>query len=612
MGSGFARAACDPPTADVSVVIPVYNHDCFIGAAIDSVLSQTVQPREILCIDDGSTDRSAQTVEALAARHANVHFWSRPNHGAARTINEGIRAARGRYVAILNSDDLYHPARLQRCLAVLDGDPGAAVVATDVSFVNEDGDAIRFPWYEEVYAFYEKIGDLGLGLANGNFLMTTSNIVARRPVFDEVGHFDDLRYAHDLDFFLRLLVHGRRLVHLPEPLLTYRVHRSNTVSQNLAQVRLETAVVAAFFARRLASANGVASHEPRYLSRLLGVIERQQLTRVVALALLHAEGGGAGAPSPAACLSDVAFRSEASSEMATVEVAELPRPSAGGASPVSDEASSAHNQPMSANSPTLQRLVDRILRRPLARRFFASVRWRSGLDADLEELRSRLERVEEALGVEARGLEAAGAAARDAAVKTESSVGKWDEWYKDLRPESMGSFRYGDTVTYRIASAFLADVGEVEDWGCGAGGFKRFYRGRYIGIDGSRTPFADRVVDLCTYASHVEGIVMRHVLEHNYRWQEILDAAVRSFTRKFCLILFTPFAERTQQIAHNKQHGVDVPDLSFSRADIEARLGGLRWELFDNIPTDSGYKAEHVYLIWREGENQPGPSDGLQ
>src|SRR5262249_35193617 len=196
-------AACDPSTADVSVVIPVYNHDRFVGAAIESVLSQTMRPREILCIDDGSTDSSARVLEAVAAREPSVRFWSRPNQGAHRTINEGIRGARGRYVAILNSDDLYHSSRLLRCLAGLDGDPSVAMVATGISFVNEHGDAIRYPWYDEVRDFYEKIGDLGLGLVNGNFLMTTSNIVARRALFDEVGGFDDLRYAHDLDFFLR-------------------------------------------------------------------------------------------------------------------------------------------------------------------------------------------------------------------------------------------------------------------------------------------------------------------------------------------------------------------------------------------------------------------------
>ena len=79
----------------------------------------------------------------------SVRFWSRPNQGAARTINEGIREARGRYLAILNSDDIYHPERLLRCVAVLETDPTAAVVATGISFVDERGSAIRYPWYEE-------------------------------------------------------------------------------------------------------------------------------------------------------------------------------------------------------------------------------------------------------------------------------------------------------------------------------------------------------------------------------------------------------------------------------------------------------------------------------
>jgi hypothetical protein len=92
---------------------------------------------------------------------------------------------------------------------------------------------------------------------------------------------------------------------------------------------------------------------------------------------------------------------------------------------------------------------------------------------------------------------------------------------------------------------------------------------------------------------------MRHVIEHNYSWKEILDNAINSFTKKFCLILFTPFGPETREIAHNRAHGVDVPDLSFCRADIEGRFSGLHWKLFDNIATDTGYGIEHVYLVWR-------------
>jgi glycosyltransferase involved in cell wall biosynthesis len=384
--------------ADVSVVIPVYNHGRFVGAAIESVLSQVVRPREILCIDDGSTDSSARVVQAMAEHHPSVRFWSRSNRGASRTINEGIREARSQYLAFLNSDDLYHSERLCRCLAVLEEDPGVTAVATGISFVDENDNAIRYPWYEETHAFYEKIGDLGLALVNGNFLMTTSNLVARRAVFDEIGGFDDLRYAHDLDFFLRLLAHGKHLTVLPERLLTYRVHGSNTISEAPLDMSLETAVVVAFFVRRLASLQGESHHDPHYLSRLLEVTERNQWTRLVSLSLLHAQREGESGSSPAACLADPAFRSEACYE-AAADVAAPGTVDAAYDPPVrvSDPEQAAYKHDATTKPPIWRRLLDRLLRLPLPRRFLASVRWRSGLDADLHELRERLDRVAAAL-----------------------------------------------------------------------------------------------------------------------------------------------------------------------------------------------------------------------
>jgi hypothetical protein len=181
-----------------------------------------------------------------------------------------------------------------------------------------------------------------------------------------------------------------------------------------------------------------------------------------------------------------------------------------------------------------------------------------------------------------------------------SNVGKWDGWYRNLSVANQGPIMYANAATYLIAAAFLADVDEVEDWGCGGGGFRRFCLSpRYIGLDGSRTPFADKIVDLCTHSSNAPGIMMRHILEHNYEWEKILVSAVRSFQEKYCLILFTPFASETKEIAHNRKYGVDVPDISFKRQDIERHFDGLKWKLIENITTQSQYNVEHVYFVWR-------------
>ncbi len=186
--------------------------------------------------------------------------------------------------------------------------------------------------------------------------------------------------------------------------------------------------------------------------------------------------------------------------------------------------------------------------------------------------------------------------------KNENMLGKWDKWYKKIT--TMGAFRYGDTVTYKLAADFLKDMKEVEDWGCGTGGFKRFYNGKYTGLDGSANPFVDKVVDLLHYRSNVDGIVMRHVLEHNYDWKKILTGATESFNKKFCLILFTPFQDETREIAHNKQHGVDVPDIAFARKDIEDFLVPFKWRM-ESHKTKTGYGVEHIYYI--EKNNLSGP-----
>jgi hypothetical protein len=174
-----------------------------------------------------------------------------------------------------------------------------------------------------------------------------------------------------------------------------------------------------------------------------------------------------------------------------------------------------------------------------------------------------------------------------------SNLGKWDRKYTGVNAVAL----YADETTYRIAADFLADCREVEDWGCGSGGFRRFCKTAYIGVDGSRSKFADKIVDLATYRSVPEGILLRHVLEHNAKWSAILQNAVISFRKKLCIVLFTPFANETKEIAYYRD--IDVPDIAFRKEDITRWLDGLKWQLQEGLETDSQYGVEHVLLIER-------------
>ena len=144
-----------------------------------------------------------------------------------------------------------------------------------------------------------------------------------------------------------------------------------------------------------------------------------------------------------------------------------------------------------------------------------------------------------------------------------SNVGKWTAWYQGLEEP----WPYGGTTSYEIGAAWLAGCARTEDWGCGAGWLSTLIpQDRYRGVDGSASPRCAEVVDLVEYRSTVPGILMRHVLEHNYEWARILDNAVASFTERMALILFTPEQEATVEIA--LQSDVGVPDIAFRLADI--------------------------------------------
>lgn len=174
-----------------------------------------------------------------------------------------------------------------------------------------------------------------------------------------------------------------------------------------------------------------------------------------------------------------------------------------------------------------------------------------------------------------------------------SNVGRWADWYEDVaEPEP-----YGLTATYELGAAFLSDCALVEDWGCGTGWMRQhFPEGRYIGLDGTASVHADRVVDLESYASRTPGIFMRHVLEHNYEWRRILQNACRSFTQRFVLVLFTPLSEETHEVAYVADPG--VPDIAFALADVAAFFEGFDWR-HDTLASETAYGEETIFYAQR-------------
>lgn len=171
-----------------------------------------------------------------------------------------------------------------------------------------------------------------------------------------------------------------------------------------------------------------------------------------------------------------------------------------------------------------------------------------------------------------------------------SNVGKWDHWYAGLVEPAA----YGDTATYQMCADWLADCATVEDWGCGKGWARRFFgAGRYVGVDGSRTPYADVIADLADYRSDVDGVMMRHVLEHDDSWPRILANASTSARLRLAIVLFTPLAERTRRIAWTPTVG--VPDIGFRLGDLIGPLEADGWTVdVETLATNTQYGTETI------------------
>lgn len=173
-----------------------------------------------------------------------------------------------------------------------------------------------------------------------------------------------------------------------------------------------------------------------------------------------------------------------------------------------------------------------------------------------------------------------------------SNVGKWDGWYATGLDAPQA---YGDEITYRIAGEFLSGLA-VADWGCGKGFFSTIHDGEYVGVDGSATPFATVTADLVEYREPSEGILLRHVLEHDHNWKLILDNALASFTKRMVLVLFTPLQDVTRVLAGNPN---GVPDIGFAVADITSCFGlTVRWTQ-ETFNTNTQYGVETVFLLER-------------
>jgi glycosyltransferase involved in cell wall biosynthesis len=204
--------------SSISVVIPTYNYGCFIAEAIESVLSQTVKPNEVIVVDDGSTDDT----EAKVGRFIDkILYIKQENKGVCTARNRGVAESSGDYILFQDADDTSEPTRLEKQLAIFQTDHEIGLVhcgLREFSNAANRGGEIDIDgmegWVADDLLLWERPVIVGPG---GTIMIT-------RKVFDAVGGFDEnLRVGEDWDFCY-WVARKFKVGFVPEPLVNYRIH----------------------------------------------------------------------------------------------------------------------------------------------------------------------------------------------------------------------------------------------------------------------------------------------------------------------------------------------------------------------------------------------------
>ena len=200
----------DPPL--VSVVIPSFNYGHYVCEAVESALAQTYRSVEIIVVDDGSTD---DTRERLAPYGERIRYIHQANQGLSAARNTGIREAKGEYIAFLDSDDAFHPRKLEIQMAAFAGEPKLSVIGT-AQFSEEPRAWTHYTGGLDVHRVH--LDDVVLRTP-----FAPSSAVVRKECFGVVGAFDTtLRSVEDREMWIRVATKYQIGI-IPLPLTWYRL-----------------------------------------------------------------------------------------------------------------------------------------------------------------------------------------------------------------------------------------------------------------------------------------------------------------------------------------------------------------------------------------------------
>jgi glycosyltransferase involved in cell wall biosynthesis len=214
----------------ISVLLPVYNQVRYVGYGLESILTQTFGDFELLIVDDGSTDGSSDIISRYSDPRIRV-IRNQTNIGLAPSLNRGMAAARGKYLARQDADDISLPERFAKEVTYLEAHPDVALLGTGADIIDDNGNFLWRPARPSTDV------ELKWEMLSRNPFFHTS-VMFRRRVVDKVGGYTTdpvifRAFVEDYDLWSRVAQVGRVFL-LPEPLVQYRIYPNNSSARTRA------------------------------------------------------------------------------------------------------------------------------------------------------------------------------------------------------------------------------------------------------------------------------------------------------------------------------------------------------------------------------------------
>lgn len=209
----------------VSVIMPIFNEEDCVGDTIESVSKQTFGDFEFIVINDGSTDGTQNILEDYARKDERIKIIvNEKNMGVEKSLNSGIKASRGGYIALIDAADLCHPTRFEKQIKFLEENKNVFMVGTYQYWIDENKKIIG------IYRFPTNPEDVKKNLFGFASITVLPSLIIRKDLFERIGLFD-LRYSTSMEYelFVRTIKSGFDIANIPE-FLVYVARRKRGIS----------------------------------------------------------------------------------------------------------------------------------------------------------------------------------------------------------------------------------------------------------------------------------------------------------------------------------------------------------------------------------------------